>query len=490
MKFDKNNLNQKWVYYPIATCSAVVLYLALSNIGIVFSVAGKFFHVISPILMGAVIAYVLNPIASWFQENILKGISNEKNKNNISVLLTIVTVFLALFILVYKLVPQIVESLSTLINNMRTYMYTINKLLDHLEELAANAQIDISFLTNMGTNMLHSLTSALPNTLNDILSTSYSIGMNVFNILVGFILAVYFLLDKKRMIRAIQDFLRLFIPENELRSSVNFWQRCNAILMQYIGCSIVEAILVGVVNGIFMTMVGMPYVVLISVVVGVTNLAPTFGPIIGAIIGGVILVLVSPWYCVWFLLFTLVLQTIDGYIVKPKLFGGGLGVPGVWILITIIIGGRMLGVIGILLAIPIAAILDFVYHDLVRMRLGEETIEEEAESGSQSGKKAMKKVRRPKALLSGLFRRKERNTVKEGSESDEGAPAKLNPERAMNADAEKQQSAADQDEEAEMQSAADQDSEEEMQSAADQDTEAKKQAAADRDAEGQQSAAD
>ena len=114
-----------------------------------------------------------------------------------------------------------------------------------------------------------------------------------------------------------------------------------------------------------MSVAGMPYSILISLVVGITNLAPTFGPIVGGIIGGFILVLVNPFYALWFIIFTVILQTIDGYILKPKLFGGSLGVPGVWILISIIVGSRILGVAGILLAIPFAAIVDFIYHDLI-----------------------------------------------------------------------------------------------------------------------------
>ena len=107
----------------------------------------------------------------------------------------------------------------------------------------------------------------------------------------------------------------------------------------------------------------MSYSVLISLVVGVTNLAPTFGPILGAIIGTFILVLVNPFHALLFLIFTIILQTIDGYIIKPKLFGESLNVPSVWILVTLVVGGRMFGVAGIMLSIPFAAIFSFVYTD-------------------------------------------------------------------------------------------------------------------------------
>ena len=120
--------------------------------------------------------------------------------------------------------------------------------------------------------------------------------------------------------------------------------------------------IVGIVNAIFMTIVGLPYVGLVSVLVAITNIIPTFGPAIGAIIGGFLLLLVEPWYAVAFLIFTAVLQLIDGYIIKPKLFGDSLGVSGLWILIGIVAGGKMFGIIGILLAIPMVAILDMIYH--------------------------------------------------------------------------------------------------------------------------------
>ena len=151
----------------------------------------------------------------------------------------------------------------------------------------------------------------------------------------------------------------------------DFMSRCNDILVRYISVDIVDGLIVGAVNFLFMLIMGMPYSVLISVIVGVTNLAPTFGPIIGAVLGSFILVLVNPWHALWFLVFTVVLQTVDGYILKPKLFGDSLGVSSLMILIAIVIGGRLFGVVGILLAIPFAAIIDFTWKDFVIKKLEE-----------------------------------------------------------------------------------------------------------------------
>jgi len=146
---------------------------------------------------------------------------------------------------------------------------------------------------------------------------------------------------------------------------MRFLSRCNDILVRYIVFSLIDAVIVGGATAVFMALTKMQYVGLIAVVCGVTNLIPSFGPIIGAVIGGFILLLVNPWHALMFLGFTAVLQTLDGYVIKPKLFGGSLGVSGLLILVAIIVFGNIFGIVGILLAIPLAAIIDFAYEDSI-----------------------------------------------------------------------------------------------------------------------------
>ena len=161
----------------------------------------------------------------------------------------------------------------------------------------------------------------------------------------------------------------------------DFAKRSDRILIRYIGGTILDGLIVAFANFIFMMIMQMPYAVLLSLVVGVTNLAPTFGPILGGAIGSLILLLINPWHALWFLIFTIILQTIDGYVIKPRLFGNTLGVAGIWILICIIVGGKAFGVIGILLAIPFAAISDFVYRESILVRLRHFRERRDAESG-------------------------------------------------------------------------------------------------------------
>jgi predicted PurR-regulated permease PerM len=218
--------------------------------------------------------------------------------------------------------------------------------------------------------MLSKLISA---NMKSIISTSFNIGSGLFNILISIILAIYFLLDATPLQSGVREFSKAILSPEKYKNITGFWRRCNRILVRYMVFDIIDGIIVGFANFFFFLIMDMPYNILISVVVGITNLAPTFGPIVGGLIGAFILLLVNPWQALWFILFTLVLQTIDGYILKPKLFGNSFGVSSIWILITIIVGGRMFGVWGILLAIPFAAIADYFFSDVIWKKLEKRT---------------------------------------------------------------------------------------------------------------------
>ena len=196
-----------------------------------------------------------------------------------------------------------------------------------------------------------------------ILGTVGALGGKLVNWAIGLILSIYFLIGKKGLLTGVNNLRRTaLLPETFDRHTV-FLRRCNHIFLQYIGCNLLDALIVGAANAVFMTVFQMPYVPLVSFVVGITNLLPTFGPFIGAGVGSIILVLHKPILALWFLIFTTVLQTVDGYLVKPRLFSSSLGIPAVWTLIAIILGGKFFGIFGVLLATPTAAVLTFLYKD-------------------------------------------------------------------------------------------------------------------------------
>ncbi|RKM62914.1 AI-2E family transporter [Butyrivibrio sp. XB500-5] len=373
MKLNNKWFKKKWVAYTIATCSAVILYMILSHITGLFSIIKSFFSFIRPIIIAIVIAYIFDPMAKLLQSSVFKKIKRESTKWKLSVAGAIIIILTAVSLLFAALIPQIGDSVSTFVSNIGGYIDSSQKLLQSLENGGGRRMFgfDVSGLAEFGEKILKNIGDYFSNNMDSFVSSSVNAGKGVFDTVIAFILAIYFMIDKKRIIDGFAKIMRLIMKEKTFKNSADLVERCNAILIRYISFDIIDGIIVGIVNFIYMLIAGQPYSVLISVIVAITNLAPTFGPIVGCAIGSFILVLVNPWYALWFILFTIVLQTIDGYILKPRLFGESLGVSPLMILIAIILGGRLFGVPGILLAIPFAAILDFVFKDYVLKKLEE-----------------------------------------------------------------------------------------------------------------------
>lgn len=212
----------------------------------------------------------------------------------------------------------------------------------------------------------------IPALTQNVLETSSEMSGTLANIGLGCILAIYFMLYKKRILPWVTGIFKKIFREESYYAFAGFCARCNVILLKYLSCSLLDALFIGVSNALFMLVFRIPNVALISVLVGVTNLAPTFGPLIGGAIGFVILALVNLEQGILFLIFTGIIQTIDGYVVKPKLYGDSLGVSSLWILIAIICGGKIFGVVGVLLAIPFAAIVQYLLEEILFPKVREE----------------------------------------------------------------------------------------------------------------------
>ncbi len=367
MKFKKEWLEKRWVANAAALSVGAAVYVALSHFSTFLNIIQIILSNSWPIFIGIMITYVVNPLVDLLELKLFGKVRKEKLRHNISVVVAIVLVFVVVAVILIALIPQIVGSVMHFIRNLDFYVQNIRNLLADLNAFAMERNIDISGVTTVSEDLVDQIAAAARSNINTILNTSYNIGRGVFNGIIGFILAVYFMIGKKQIGGGFERTFRLMLSEKRFAESSKFWIRCNNILTRYVVGDLLDGMIVGVVNFIFMVITDMPYGVLVSVVVGVTNLAPTFGPIIGAVIGAFILVWQNPWNAFWFLIFTMILQTFDGYILKPKLFGNTLGVSPAWILIAIILGGRIFGMIGVLLAIPLTAILDYLYDSWVIM---------------------------------------------------------------------------------------------------------------------------
>ena len=361
--------NKKWIGNLITVAFGVTLFVLLEHIGDIWHGIGSFFHFLTPVIIGLCIAYVLDPLAKVFENRIFDGVKKEGARRILSVTFSLILLLLILVVLMVSLIPQLADSISMFVNNLDSYSKSFTSLIDKVQNMKFMKGVNLTNVTNSMEGMVNGVIKSITENKAKILEASYGVGSSVANGALGFILAVYFLYGKRFVVEGVKRFLRVVLTTNQYSSLRKIFIRSNKIMVRYISYDLIDGVIVGVVNWIFMLITNMQYSVLISVVVGVTNLAPTFGPMVGAAIGGFILLLANPIDALIFLIFTAVLQTVDGYILKPKLFGDSLGVSAVLIIIFIIVGGKMFGVMGVLLSIPCAGILDFLYKDYVIERL-------------------------------------------------------------------------------------------------------------------------
>lgn len=359
--FNKRIKSKSWYPYTIALCTAVLLFVLLTHFADIRAGVSTFFGYFMPVIWGCAIAYLINPLANFYNRTIFRGIASERIRNIISNTLAFITVLMFLIFVMVLLIPQLISSIMMFVNNIDKYIVSLEHFLDYIG--LSSESLGLQHWIESPDALLHKLSAYIRTNMDDILATSADAGIKIIQLLISILLSIYLLFNKNMLKSGLRRFLKAALDESRYETTRTFLLRCNSILNRYIVFNILDALLVGVVNAIFMFIMGFPYAGLLSVVVGVTNLVPTFGPFVGGAIGAFILLLIKPWYAAAFMLFTLVLQLIDGYIIKPKLFGESLGVPALWILVGIVVGGKMFGIIGILLSIPIVAILDFSYKD-------------------------------------------------------------------------------------------------------------------------------
>lgn len=355
---DKPKLrDRKWYPYAVAACIAVLLYVLLIRLPDVRRGIGKFIGYFRPVILGCVIAYIVNPLATLLSETMFRFIKKEKNRYTISCIVAFILVAALLVFSLMILIPQLISSIGTFIGNLDSYIESLGTWLEKIG--LSKDLLDLDSI--IGSSKVEDSTKTIMESASTVLSKSMSAGRGIARWLIAFMLAIYLLLAKGSLTKGAGRLIKAIFGEEKYAEITIFLTKSNDVFKRYIVFNLIDSAIIGALNFIFMMIMGMEYAGLITFVVALTNLIPTFGPLIGGAFGAFILLLVKPIHVLFFLGFTLLLQFLDAYFIKPKLFGDSLGVSGLWILIGVIVGGNMFGIVGILLSIPMVAILSFLY---------------------------------------------------------------------------------------------------------------------------------
>lgn len=339
---------------------------------------GGLFRAVGPFLIALLIAYILNPFVKGVQQFVQKHWP--KCSEKVTLIISMLVVYLIglgmiIALLVYVL-PEVVRNLVDLINYIPVFSQTLIDYLADLQEAYPN--VDFSSITNMLQDTQKDLVSGLTEIAGELIPVLYTASVSVVtwlgNALIALIVSVYMLYGKKSLIHMLKIVMHAFIPKQKIAKAQEIFTECNRICSQYLISKMIDSFIIGVLCAILMTILRLPYVLLVSVVVGVTNMIPYFGPFIGAIPGIVIILCVNPLKSVVFGIMILCLQQFDGLILGPKLLGNSTGMKPLWIIFAITIGGKFFGVLGMFLGVPVMAMLGYLAEQYMRYRLNKKNI--------------------------------------------------------------------------------------------------------------------
>ena len=372
----------------LSACAILVFYDTFYKGGTLQSFSTKLVSIIAPVLYGFVMAYLLAPVVNWL-ERVLTGGANRALKGKglvlpnrwlraLSILLTWAMVLLLVYLLLVMLIPQLVESITTLINNAEGYYHQIyawvNGLMSGDSGVGgwAKEMIDRYYdnaLDLLEKNVLPWAQSMLTGLTGGIWSGIWGVVMFLKNLIIGIIVSVYMLAMKERSAARCTKLLYGVFREDQAKLIIQGTRKVDRIFSGFVRGKLLDSLIIGILCFIGCSILKMPYTPLVSVVVGFTNVIPFFGPVLGAIPTAFLILLVSPLKCLYFIIFIIVLQQLDGNIIGPKILGGSTGISSFWVVVAILVGGGFGGLMGMFLGVPICACLQALTKYLVDRRL-------------------------------------------------------------------------------------------------------------------------
>ena len=356
----------------------------LFNLKTVFGIINKVFSSLSPVIIGVALAYMMHPFYQFIVEKVEGKPFNIKELKSRKIYATIATILLLLIIvigLLYLLIPEIYTSISNIIANFDTYYASFNKFIDKLigqnEFLYENVNNALNEMKNfVQTTILPNLRSLVTNISQGIVVTANAI----INFFIGIIVMMYVINMRDETVAFLNKFVHTIFKKDFAEKINEEAKYANTVFVGFISGKILDSVIVAIICVIFMFIARMPYAILISVIVGITNIIPFFGPFIGTIPSFILIALVDPFKAVVFVVFTLILQQIDGNIIGPKILGDTIGMDSFFVLFSILLFGGLFGFAGMMLGVPVFAVLQRIIIELMDSKLKSENLPTDLEA--------------------------------------------------------------------------------------------------------------
>jgi len=371
--------DKKYLYGGITSfcviCLAIVFYKGLDSISSISSFLSYLMNILTPFVWGIAIAYILNPLMCAYQRLLFVPIfarffknSGKKDKRcekwgrSCALFLAEITLLLIVAAMIWMVVPQLVVSVKSIIMSSSSYATVVYGWIEmflsdypDIEAFITDAygSLSVSLIDWLTNSLLPEMTSIMTNVTNGV----FYVLRGLYNFLIGIIVSVYVLSSKETFAGYAKKILYCIFTLEVTKKILAAFRFTDSVFMGFISGKILDSAIIGVMCYVACQIMGMPHVLLVSVVVGVTNIIPFFGPFIGAVPCAIIILMVSPFHCLLFIIFIFLLQQFDGNFLGPKILGDAVGISGFWVLFSILVGAGLFGFMGMLLGVPVFVVI-------------------------------------------------------------------------------------------------------------------------------------
>lgn len=371
MKIDfKNSVQRKVFIRSVSLIIAIIAFLTLTRINDIFRFMGRIVSLLMPFLLGFGLAFLLDGPIAWVQNRLVSLHLKAKTAHSIATITVVILFVLFIVFALWVMIPSLLDSIQVFIGHLSTYSARLDET---LEILAEKYNLDMTQVTDLirGMNITESINKILQSSMSKMMSYSVNAIHWLSNLVIALAAAIYMILDKQHLLRSMKVLTYTLFGQKNGNFIQVYSMDAKNVFQQYIVGNILDSLIVGFVAWFGCMLFGFPYAPMIGLIIGITNIIPVFGPFLGAIPVILLLFLIKPTDALIFAIFILILQQIDGNVIKPLILGDKLGISGFWILFSVTIGGSLFGVMGMFLGVPVFALIYEGLKDFANLRLKE-----------------------------------------------------------------------------------------------------------------------
>lgn len=357
----------------------ILVYCGIQNYPIILGILAKLLSLLFPFILGGAIAFIINVPMSGLEKRLFPKKENvEKIRRVLAYILTLLLITATIGLALFVIIPQISDTIMLIVKQVpsafkafQQWIYVVTDQLPTVQTYIEKLNINWSSLSSYAVQFLKSAGTTV---FSSGISVVSGIVGGITNFVVAFIFSIYILLQKEKLSTQGKKVLFAVFKENKADRILYIGRLANKIFSNFLSGQCIEAVILGTMFFITLSLFHIPYALLIGVIISLTALIPIFGAFIGCAIGAFLLVMVDPMQALWFVIIFLVLQQIENNLIYPHVVGGSIGLPSIWVLVAVMIGGNLFGVAGILIFIPLCSVFYSLFREYVYKRLNEKKI--------------------------------------------------------------------------------------------------------------------